>query len=96
VLRRENEPPLLMRADTRRSRRELPAAPRAHLDEYQCTLAGDLTHHQIDFAAATSEITRDKTQALPLQVFQRALLERVSDRFRHPVPQKVVPLRMAQ
>ena len=91
-----HQPPLLMRADTRGSRRELPAAPCAHLDEYERMLAADLTHHKVDFTAATHEVARDKTQPLPLQVFQRALLERVSDCFRHPVPQKVVPLRMAQ
>ena len=85
-----------MRADTRRSSSELAAAPRAYLHEYECTLTADLTHHEIDFAAATGEITGDKTQALPLQIFKRALLERASDCFRHPVPQKVVPHRMAQ
>jgi 16S rRNA (cytidine1402-2'-O)-methyltransferase len=96
MLRREHQPPLFMRADTRRRCRELAAAARAYLHEYKCTLTADLTHHEIDFAAATDEVAGDKTQPLPLQIFKRALLERASDCFRHPVPQKVVPHRMAQ
>lgn len=85
-----------MRTDTCRRCRELTAATRAYLHEYKCPLTADLTHHEINFAAATGEVAGDKTQSLPLQIFKCALLECASDRFRHAVPQKVVSHRMAQ
>lgn len=96
MLRREHQSPLLVRPDTRRRRSKLPAAPRPHFHEHKRLPAADLTHHEINFSAATHKIARDKVQPLTLQILQRALLERASDRFRHLVPQKVVLRRVAQ
>jgi hypothetical protein len=86
VLRRKHQAPLLVRTDTRRGRRELPATPRADLDEHKRPLTSDLSHHEIDLPTPTREIARDKPQALPLQVLQRALLKRASDCLRHTAP----------
>ncbi len=96
MLRGKHEPPLLMRTDTRRSSSKLAASSRAHFHEYERPRAADLAHHKVDLATATHEVARDKAQPLALQIFQRALLERVSDCFRHSAPKKVVSLRMAQ
>ncbi len=96
MLRRENQSPLLVCADACRRSGKLPAAPRPHLYEHQRARAADLTHHKIDLAAAAHEVASDKAQPLTLQILQRALLERASDRFRHPIPQKVVSDRVAQ
>lgn len=96
MLRRKHEPPLLMGANARGGRCKLPAAPRAHFHEYQRSRAANFAHYKVDLAATTHEVARHKAQPLTLQIFQRALLERASDRFRHPVPQKVVLHRVAQ
>lgn len=91
VLRGEDQPPLLMRANTRGRRRELPASPRPHFDKNERPAAPDLAHHEIDLAPATRKISRYHVQSLTLQVLERALLERVSDCLRHIALPKVVP-----